>query len=126
MIRFLLDADTCVYAMDPDRFESVSLRLAQCEVGTAAVSAITFAEVGVGVRAGKPPAPAVLAAFIRAVPIIGFDEAAAQAYANLPFCRARFDRLLAAHALSIDATIVTNNLADFAGIPGLNLENWAA
>ena len=34
------------------------------------------------------------------------------------------DRLLAAHALSIGATIVTNNEGDFADIPGLKVENW--
>ena len=52
------------------------------------------------------------------------DEAAAREYAKLPFKRARFDRLLAAHALSIGATVVTNNEADFADVPGLKIENW--
>ncbi len=36
-----------------------------------------------------------------------------------------FDRMIAAHALSLGATLVTNNQADFAGIPGLVTENWA-
>ena len=35
-----------------------------------------------------------------------------------------FDRLLAAHALSIGATVVTNNEFDFADVPGLKVENW--
>ncbi|GAA0638680.1 hypothetical protein GCM10009424_11590 [Sphingomonas ursincola] len=73
---------------------------------------------------GKPPTPQALAAFVAAVPIQPFDEAAARAYAQLPFKRARFDRLLAAHALSIGATVVTNNEGDFADIPGLKVENW--
>ncbi|PMZ78725.1 VapC toxin family PIN domain ribonuclease, partial [Pseudomonas sp. FW306-2-11AD] len=50
---------------------------------------------------------------------------AAREYARLPFKRARFDRLLAAHALSLGATIVTNNEADFADVPGLRVENWS-
>jgi tRNA(fMet)-specific endonuclease VapC len=34
------------------------------------------------------------------------------------------DRLIAAHAISLDLTLVTNNMADFAAYPGLTLENW--
>ena len=66
----------------------------------------------------------MLDAFVRAIPIIPFDEAASREYAKLPFKRARFDRLLAAHALSIGAIVVTNNEADFADVPGLVVENW--
>ena len=49
---------------------------------------------------------------------------AAREYARLPFKRARFDRLLAAHALSLGVTIITNNESDFADVPGLTVENW--
>lgn len=75
---------------------------------------------------GKPPPAEVLDAFVAAIPMLAFDEAAAKEYAKLPFKRARFDRLLAAHALSIGATVITNNEADFADVPGLAVENWAA
>ena len=73
---------------------------------------------------GRPPTPEALALFVDVVPIQPFEEAAARAYAKLPFKRARFDRLLAAHALSIDATVVTNNEGDFTDVPGLKIENW--
>lgn len=36
------------------------------------------------------------------------------------------DRMIAAHAISLNATLVTNNMTDFVGIPCLNLANWAA
>ena len=45
------------------------------------------------------------------------------AYAERSSDRA-FDRLLAAHALSIGAIVVTNNEADFTDVPGLMIENW--
>ena len=94
--------------------------------GDIASSTISFAEIALGSQNGKPPPAEALEAFVAVVPILPFDEAAARAYAKLPFKRARFDRLLAAHALSIGATVITNNEADFADVPGLKVENWAA
>lgn len=123
MTRFVIDADMAIYAMS-ERHSRLNERLADCYPGDVAISAISFAEIAVGSYVGKPPTPEVLAAFVRVVPILPFDEAAASAYARLPFKRARFDRLLAAHALSLGATIVTNNEADFADVPGLTVENW--
>lgn len=125
MIRYLIDADSALYAMDPERHHALTTRLARCRPGEVAISAVTFAEIAYGTQAGKPPPHEVLAAFVDAVPILAFDEGAARAYAALPFRRARFDRLVAAHAISIAATIVTNNEADFSDIPGLVLENWS-
>lgn len=123
MIRYLLDSDCSIYAMLGSHPELRS-RLAECEVGEIAISAISYAEIALGGNLGHPPDRKVVENFVSVVPIIAFDEAAARAYANLPFKRARFDRLLAAHALSIGATIITNNEADFADVPELKVENW--
>jgi len=94
------------------------------EPGTVAISSITFAEIALGSINGKAPPFDVLEAFISEIPLLDFDEAAARAYASLPFKRGRFDRLLAAHSLSLGAVLVTNNERDFADIPGLKIENW--
>lgn len=123
MIRFLLDANIAVYAMEGVH-DSIRERLISYEPGEVAISVISYAEVAYGCYTGKPPEPDVLEAFIAEIPLLAFDEAAAREYARLPFKRARFDRLLAAHALSIGATIVTNNEADFADVPRLRIENW--
>lgn len=123
MIAYLIDANSAVYAMDVGN-EALKAKLAQCEVGTVAISTISYAEVAYGTYVGKPPLPEVLEAFVQAIPLLPFDEPAARAYAKLPFKRARFDRLLAAHALSIGAAVVTNNEADFIDVPGLKVENW--
>lgn len=106
------------------RYPALGERLSQCEPGEVGLSAISFAEVALGSHVGKPPPPEVLEAFVSTIPLVAFDEPAARAYAKLPFKRARFDRLLAAHALSLDAIIITNNEADFADVPGLKIENW--
>lgn len=123
MTRYLIDADCAVYAMTA-RYEPLRERLTACAPGDVAISTISFAEIALGTENGKPPAPEVLEAFVAAIPLLSFDEAAARQYARLPFKRARFDRLLAAHALSIGATVITNNEADFADVPGLTVENW--
>ena len=123
MIRFLIDADSAIFAMS-DAESIVNSRIADCSPGDIAISAISFSEIALGVQLQKPPPPQVLEAFVAVIPIVPFDEVAARAYAKLPFKRARFDRLLAAHALSIGATVVTNNAADFEDVPGLKIENW--
>lgn len=123
MINYLIDTDCAVYSMTA-QFPALGKRLSDCMPGQVAISAVNFAEVTLGAELGKPPPLELLQAFVRVVPILPFDEAAARAYAQLPFKRARFDRLLAAHALSIGATVITNNEADFTDVPGLKIENW--
>lgn len=122
-MRFLIDADSAIYATTGQQ-EKLRDRLADCEPGDIGLSAISYAEIVLGMEQGKPPTAGALEAFVRAVPIVAFDDAAAHAYAKLPFKRARFDRLLAAHAVSLNAVLVTNNVADFADVPGLIVENW--
>ena len=63
------------------------------------------------------------------IPVLPFEEDAAGAYgvlrAALPDRRRdALDRLIAAHAVSLNLTLVTNNEADFTGYPGLTIENW--
>ncbi|WP_194955425.1 type II toxin-antitoxin system VapC family toxin [Sphingopyxis solisilvae] len=123
MIRYLIDANSAVYAMDVGH-EVLTARIADCSPGEIAMSTVSYAEVAYGTYVGKPPPPEILEAFVAAIPLVAFDEAAAREYARLPFKRARFDRLLAAHALGIGAAVITNNEADFADVPGLTVENW--
>ncbi len=123
-MRFLIDSDLAIYSMGGAEDSRLNQRLSQCEPGEVAISSISFAEVALGTWNGKPPWQDVLDAFVQVIPIVEFNEDAAREYAKLPFKRARFDRLLAAHALSIGAVVVTNNEADFVDVPELVVENW--
>ena len=123
MTRFLIDADSAIFATT-GQIPGLRDHLAECGPGDIGLSAITYAEIVLGMERGKPPTSEALALFVDVVPILAFDEDAARQYAKLPFKRARFDRLLAAHALSIGAAIITNKEADFADVPGLQVENW--
>jgi tRNA(fMet)-specific endonuclease VapC len=122
-VRFLLDTNICIYhLMGASR--ALSLRIGT-QIDDVATSSICYAEIMLGharSAAGEPSAAAD--AFFRKVRVLPFDRDAADAYAGLPFRRARFDRLVAAHALALGAVLVSNNVRDFADIPGLKIENW--
>lgn len=123
-MKYLLDSNVII-ALTMNRIESVVRRAAECDEGDMVTSAIAFAEVAFGSHRGDPPAAQQLQAFVEEVPILNFDYKAALAYAALPFRRASYDRLIAAHALSHDLIVVTDNEKHFADVPGLRVENWA-
>lgn len=120
--RFFLDSDICIYAL-LGQSRVLRRRLGEQPEGSVAISAVTLAEVGVGY--GKEIDEAdELKAFLAQVEVLPFDEPAARAYAGLPFRRASFDRLIAAHAIATGRILVTNNEADFSDVPELKIENW--
>jgi tRNA(fMet)-specific endonuclease VapC len=122
-LRYLLDTNIIV-ALTINEDENVIRRAAVCDAGEMVTSSIALAEVALGTERGQPPTMEVLRAFVEEVPVLDFDYKAALAYAQLPFKRASFDRLIAAHALSHELTVVTKNEKDFADVPGLKVENW--
>jgi tRNA(fMet)-specific endonuclease VapC len=122
-MKFMLDSNAII-ALVMNSSDAVVARAADCDEGDIVTSAVALAEVAYGSQQQKPPALEQLRAFIEEVPVLNFDYKAALAYATLPFKRGRYDRLIAAHALSHDLVMVTNNERDFADIPGLRVENW--
>jgi len=123
-MKYLLDTNIIV-ALAIRAEAGVIRRAAECDEGDMVTSSIALAEVALGTERGLPPTMDSLRAFVEEVPVLDFDYKAALAYASLPFKRASFDRLIAAHALSHDLIVVTRNVADFADVPGLRVENWA-
>lgn len=122
-MKYLLDTNTIV-ALTINEDENVIRRAAQCDAGDMVTSSIALAEVAFGVEQGQPPTMEELRAFVEEVPVLDFDHKAAMAYAQLPFKRASFDRLIAAHAVANELIVVTRNEKDFADVPGLKVENW--
>jgi tRNA(fMet)-specific endonuclease VapC len=122
-MKYLLDSNTII-ALVMNSHEGLVRRAGECDEGDLVTSAVAYAEVAYGAANNKPPPVEQLRAFIEEVPVLDFDLKAAVAYATLPFKRASFDRLIAAHALSLDLTVVTDNMAHFRDVPGLALENW--
>jgi tRNA(fMet)-specific endonuclease VapC len=122
-VKYLLDSNIIVY-LTMNSNERVVRRAAECDEGDLVTSAIAYAEVAYGSLNEQPPAIEQLRAFVEEVPVLDFDYKAALAYATLPFKRGSFDRLIAAHALSHNLTVVTHNEKHFADVPGLVVENW--
>lgn len=119
----MFDTNAVIVALEGDD-HAFHARLAEVDVGDVAISSIVLAEVAFGTEQGKPPIAKVLEIFLEEVPALPFDDKAARTYATLPFKRGSYDRLIAAHALSLGVTLVTANTADFRDVPGLMVENW--
>jgi len=122
-VRYLIDTNCCIFLF-AGGYPLLKQRIGTLDKDEVGLSAIVFAELALGSANGKEPSPEALDRLVRIFPVLAFDEAAARAYAGLPFKRGRFDRLLAAHALSLDLTVITHNEADFGDVPGLKVENW--
>ena len=126
---FLLDTNICIDFVD-GRSERARERVKENFKSGLCVSAITAAELLVGPKESDDPDRDLekVEQFLTIVKTLDFDYLAAEAYAKVVqqvgIKRRSFDRLIAAHAVSLGATVVTNNEADFADVPGLKVENW--
>lgn len=130
MPLFMLDTNMCIYLMK-NQPEQVAKRFAQCYVGDVVMSAITYAELeyGVTVSGNGARERRNLAALVEDIPVAAFDSAAAAAYGPIRKAtrerkKDQLNKLIAAHAVALDVTLVTNNERDFAAYPGLRVENW--
>ncbi|MBU0499150.1 MAG: type II toxin-antitoxin system VapC family toxin [Gammaproteobacteria bacterium] len=132
MPRYMLDTNMCVYLMKNQPAE-VGHRFARCCVGDVVMSAITYAELEQGVSACSDPERerTNLAGLVEDIPVVPFDGAAGEAYGPIRLAtrdskKDQLDKLIAAHAVSLNVTVVTNNQKDFAKYPGVATENWLA
>ncbi|ATQ78028.1 VapC toxin family PIN domain ribonuclease [Massilia violaceinigra] len=130
MPLYMLDTNICIYLMR-EQPEQVARRFAQCYVGDVVMSAITFAELeyGVTISANILRERQNLAALVKDINVVPFDASAAVAYGPIREAtrdrkKDQLDKLIAAHAVALDVTLVTNNERDFVAYPGLRLENW--
>ena len=131
-IKFLLDSDTCIFAMKR-RTPGLLRRLDQ-RATTSAISVVAYGELAFGEAMSVPreEAAAHLAALLETLQVLPLPLEAARRYAET---RAKLqsigqpigsnDLWIAAHALAEDLTLVTNNERQFQRVPGLRVENWA-
>ncbi len=129
--KYMLDTNICIYLMKHQP-PQVRARFAECFVGDVVVSAVTVAELEFGVVcSGKSQArnQALLDSLLEDIVVAPFEAQAARAYgplraANRERNKDVLDKLIAAHAMALGVTLVTNNEADFLPFGGLAVENW--
>ncbi len=132
-MRYLLDTDILIHIAR--RKSPAESRLARLRPGDAAMSVVTYLELIYGaLKSQRPRENLAQVEGLRAlIPVLALEADAAMHYGRV---RAEleqkgtpigaFDMLIAAHALALGLTLVTNNTREFRRVPGLRLENWTA
>ncbi|MBK1642025.1 VapC toxin family PIN domain ribonuclease [Chromatium okenii] len=129
----LLDTNICIYIINA-KPPAVLARFQQYRLGDIGLCSVVAAELAFGVaKSGSVRNRQALELFLAPLTILPFDTAAVWVYGDL---RAELERcgtpigaldtMIAAHALSQNSVLVTNNTREFAKVPGLQLDNWVA
>ena len=129
-MRYMLDTDSVSYALRGHG--NVATRLLQETPSAVCVSSLSVAELRFGAhKRGSRKLGRLIDTFLASITVQPFDEAAANVYGRLAAQLLKrgqpigqVDALLAAHAISLGLTMVTNNDRHFGKVPGLTIENW--
>ncbi len=133
-MKFLLDTNICIYIIKQKPLK-VLQKFNTYNVGDIGISSITVAELEFGVQKSQFPRQnkQALAQFLLPLKIVDFDNTAATFYGNIRASLEKkgtpidsLDTLIAAHAVSLQVTLVTNNEKEFSRVPNLKLENWVS
>ena len=131
-LRYLLDTNICIY-IAKQRPPSVAARFAKLASGSVGMSLITFGELRYGAEKSKQRVEALdaLHRLSELIPVMTPDDTVGERYGAL---RAQLERAgtpignndlwIAAHALDLGVTLVSNNTREFERVPKLKLDNW--
>jgi tRNA(fMet)-specific endonuclease VapC len=132
-LRYLLDTNICIY-IAKQRPPGVAKRFARLAAGSVGMSLITYGELRYGAEKSQRGAEA-MATIDRLVELIPVLEPAVEVGATYGHLRAHLERSgtpignndlwIAAHALTLGVTLVSNNTREFERVPKLKLQNWA-
>ena len=130
---YLLDTNTCVYVIRK-RPEAVFQRLSRTAGEEVALSVVTAFELEIGaLRAQGRGYSEAIRRFLREFSVLPLEDSAREVYGRLRTGLERrgerigaHDMLIAAHAIVLGATLVTNNERELKRVKGLRIENWVA
>jgi len=132
-LKYLLDTNICIYIAKHSPIHIFN-KFEELVIGEACMSMITYGELYYGVQKSQHSKKnmALLQELIGMIPPLPMPTEAGKHYGQI---RSQLERAgtpignndtwIAAHALSLDVTLVTNNMKEFTRIPQLQLENWA-
>jgi tRNA(fMet)-specific endonuclease VapC len=130
-VKFLLDTDTCIYALKQHR--NILEQLLSKSREDIVVSVITEAELRTGAAKSSSPIKTLrlVENFLRPLALADFTSNDAIAYAQI---RAKLERagtpigpldtLIASQAVARELTLVSNNEREFRRVSSLHIENW--
>jgi tRNA(fMet)-specific endonuclease VapC len=129
---YMLDTNTCIFVL---KNRDDKLRRKFKAIKSLCMSSVTYGELCYGIENGvatlRQERFEQLDLFTQRVLIEPWDEEAARHYGTIRAHLKREGRiigsndlLIAAHARSIDAVIVTNNTSEFSRVPDLTVEDW--
>ena len=131
---YLLDTDIVSYALKA-RSQAVEDRLKAVPPSQLAVSVVTQAELlyGLKILPDNHQLHSAVRKWLRILPVLAWEQAASEFYAEIRHQLTstgrpigELDMMIAAHALALGATLVTNNTRHYERIQApLVLENWA-
>ena len=133
-MKLMLDTNICIYIIKQQP-ANVLKRFLEYQAGDIGISSITLSELRYGVAKSQhvEKNANALDEFIIPLEVVPYDEEAALAYgiirANLEKAGTpigSMDMLIAAHAVSLGTTLVTNNTREFIRIPALTIIDWAS
>ena len=128
----MLDTNICIYIIKQKPPE-VLKRFLEYQVGDITISAVTLAELRYGVAKSRYRGKndKALDEFILPLEVLPFDEDATKSYGEIRAALEKagtpigsMDLIIAAHAASLDMTLVTNNTREFSRVSGLKVADW--
>ena len=132
MIKYLIDTNICIYIMNK-RPIGIIHKFKQFDVGEIGVSTITVSELQYGIVKSKNRRLNELRVeeFLSPLEILPYDETASTIYGDVRLQLEKsgepigpLDLLIAAHALSRNLILVTNNEKEFKRVKSVRVENW--
>ena len=133
-MKIMLDTNTCI-AVIKRKPPQVLKRLSAYKIGEVGISWVTLAELEFGVAKSQhvEKNQAALDEFVLPLEIANFDRETARVYGRVRAMLEKkgapigsLDMMIGAHALSLGATLATNNTREFSRIKGLTLVDWLA
>ena len=131
-MRYMLDTNICIYVIK-HKPETVFQKLQNTNPEDVCISSVTYAELvhGVEKSAAVEKNRLALSMLLANMDILDFDVDAADCYGKIRAVLEKkgtpigpLDMMIAAHAQSLEYTVVTNNVKEFSRVSALRIENW--
>ena len=131
-MEYLIDTNICIHVIKKYPKKLVN-KFKKLSIGDIGISSVTLAELEYGIAKSqhKTKNQQALTQFLIPLEVMAFNDLASSAYGEI---RAQLetkgtiigamDLMIAAHALSLNSILVTNNTKEFSRVKGLEIENW--